>query len=272
MRQDLDNDRAHIIVFGNEKGGTGKSTLAMHVVVCLLRQERSVAVIDLDSRQKSVSRFLENRQATCERSGDALPMPAYVTLGTSDKSTVDEQRAEDQVALQTALDRFDREHEFIIIDCPGSHSYLSSLAHALADTLITPMNDSFIDLDLLGHVNPETWQVDKLSHYSEMVWQSRKFRSASERPPMNWFVTRNRLATIHSQNTRRVDDTLKALQKRLYFRYVPGLSERVIYRELFPRGLTMMDIDLVSGFGKMQISHVTARRDVKQLVDNLELP
>ncbi len=268
----MDSNSTHYIVFGNEKGGTGKSTLAMHVVVCLQRLGYRVAVIDLDSRQKTVSRFLENRHKTIAKSGDPLPIAQFTTLPGSSRSSTAEQRAEEQQALQAAINSLSGPHDVIVIDCPGSHTHLSSLAHALADTLITPMNDSFIDMDLLGEVNPDTWKVDRLSHYAEMVWQSRKFRSASERPPMDWVVTRNRLANLHSQNTKRVDEVLTALQKRLFFRYVPGLSERVIYRELFPRGLTMMDIDLLSEFGRMQVSHVAARREVKQLVEAMKLP
>lgn len=268
----MDSNTPQYVVFGNEKGGTGKSTLAMHVVVCLQRLGYRVAVIDLDARQKTVSRFLQNRQLTLDSTGDPLPMARCITLPGSSRTSTTEQRADEQQALQQAIDSLVDSHDVIVIDCPGSHTFLSSLAHALADTLITPMNDSFIDLDLLGEVNPETWKVDRLSHYAEMVWQSRKFRSASEKPPMDWIVTRNRLANLHSQNTQRVDEALTALQKRLFFRYVPGLSERVIYRELFPRGLTMMDIDLLSEFGRMQVSHVAARREVKQLVEAMNLP
>jgi chromosome partitioning protein len=140
------------------------------------------------------------------------------------------------------------------------------LAHALADTLVTPLNDSFVDLDLLGEVAPNTYQVKRLSHYSELVWESRKFRSASGKPPMDWLVTRNRLAPLDSHNNKRVHAALEALQHRVKFRYVPGLNERVIYRELFPQGLTVLDL------GKLNsASHVTARKEVHALVDQLNL-
>lgn len=263
---------AHVIVFGNEKGGTGKSTLAMHVVVCLLEQGRSVGVIDLDARQRSISRFLENRERYRSRGGADLPVPRRHTVERSIIADGRQRRVAEQAALQAALDRFHGQVEFLVVDCPGSHTYLSQLAHALADTLVTPMNDSFIDLDLLGQVDPESWQVERLSHYAEMVWESRKYRSASEKAPMDWVVTRNRLATLDSINNRRVDAALAALQKRILFRYVPGLSERVTYKELFPRGLTMMDLGAVPEYGKLTLPQVTARNEVRNLVAALRLP
>ena len=262
----------HTIVFGNEKGGTGKSTLAMHVAVCLLARGHTVGVIDLDSRQRTTSRFLENRQRYMERAGRALCQPQLVTVQRTTDGDAASQRTADQQALQTALEGLNDQVEYLIIDCPGSHTYLSQLAHALADTLVTPMNDSFVDLDLLGQVDPESWQVERLSHYAEMVWDSRKYRSASARGPTDWIVTRNRLASLDSINNRRVDAALDALQKRIMFRYVPGLSERVIYKELFPKGLTMMDLQAVPEFGQLTLPQVTARNEVRSLVSALRLP
>ncbi len=268
----LNDGQPHVIVFGNEKGGTGKSTLAMHVAVCLLRRGARIAVIDLDARQRSVSRFLENRARTAERLGVELPQPIHTTVSRSTASDKRVQRQEEQAALQAALDVAQGVVDFLIIDCPGAHTYLSQLAHALADTLVTPMNDSFVDVDLLGEVDPETWRVERLSHYAELVWESRKFRSASGREPTDWVVTRNRLSTLSSRNNRRVDSALAALRERILFRYVPGLSERVIYRELFPRGLTMMDVTQIPGFGKLTMAQVSARNEIRSLVTALELP
>lgn len=260
-----------IIVFGNEKGGTGKSTLAMHVVIRLLDRGYRVGLIDLDSRQQSISRFLENRARFIDRSGCFLPTPEYLTVHGSSKSNVEDQQLEEQSKLESALDKFRHRVDFIVMDCPGSYTYLSRLAHALADTLVTPINDSFVDLDLLGRVDPENYQVERLSHYSELVWESRKLRSASEKPPTDWVVTRNRLAMLDSINNRRVDAALAALQKRIMFRYVPGLHDRVIYRELFPKGLTMMDLNRIPEMGKLTASQVAARNEVRTLVRLLNL-
>lgn len=262
----MEKKDARIIVFGNEKGGTGKSTLAMHIVVGLLNEGHRVAVIDLDSRQKSVARYLQNRQTFMANGGDTVHMPAFAVVTHSDASLIKDRETEDQKNLQTALNEFKESVEFIIIDCPGNDTYLSRLAHALADTLVTPINDSFVDLDLLGEVSAESYEVKKLSFYSEMVWDSRKFRSASGKPPMDWVVIRSRLASLDSRNNKRVHKVLESLQKRIMFRYVAGLYERVIYKELFPRGLTVLDMANVTN-----LSHVAARQEVRSLLEKLNL-
>lgn len=257
---------AHILVFGNEKGGTGKSTLAMHVAVSLLEKNHRLYVIDLDARQKSISRYLCNRQHFLSTGGANLPMCQFSTLEPSNAASTRERELEERHRLEHLLSAIRHEVDFILIDCPGNHTYLSQLAHALADTLVTPLNDSFVDLDLLGEVTPDAYQVKRLSHYCELVWESRKFRAASGRPPMDWVVTRNRLSPLNSHNTTRVHAALEALQHRIKFRYVPGLNERVIYRELFPQGLTVLDI------GKLNsASHLTAREEVHALVEQLRL-
>lgn len=261
----------HHLVFGNEKGGSGKSTLALHCVVHLMREGVQVGVIDLDGRQRTLSRYMENRAGYMQRTGAQLPLPRHASLIPSDRAGVMSREAEDQRQLGEAMDGLG-DVDIIVFDCPGSHTYLSRLAHALADTLVTPMNDSFVDLDLLGEVEADTYEVRRLSHYAEMVWEARKNRSASELEPMDWVVTRNRLSTLSSANNQRVHAALEKLQKRIMFRYVPGLHERVIYRELFPRGLTMMDLDEVPDFGALQLSHVAARQEVRQLVEALRLP
>ena len=262
----MDKKEAKIIVLGNEKGGTGKSTLAMHIIICLLNAGKEVGVVDLDSRQKSVARYLQNRELYIESTGTALAMPVFRVVSQSTAGSIKEREADDQKNFQNALNEFKNETDFIVIDCPGNDTYLSRLAHALADTLITPLNDSFIDLDLLGEVAASDYQVKKLSCYSEMVWDSRKYRAASGRPPMDWLVVRNRLASLSSRNNKRVHNALDSLQKRLMFRYVPGLYERVIYKDLFPRGLTILDLE-----NSNSLSNVAAKQDVRSLVDNLNL-
>ncbi len=262
---------SHVIVFGNEKGGTGKSTLAMHVLVCLLREGRSAGVIDLDTRQRSIGRYLENRAAYAARLKVGLPQPEVAPI-EEPAAPEEANDARRRRLFEAALDRLRGRAEFIVIDCPGSHSYLARLAHALADTLVTPLNDSFVDLDVLGQVDPETYRVGRLSHYAETVFDSRKYRSASELPPLDWVVTANRIASLSSRNNVNVADALTALAKRLRFRHVPGLSERVIYRELFPNGLTMMDLDAIPGMGLTRFSDVAARHEVRDLVRGLKLP
>ena len=262
------NQDSKIIVFGNEKGGTGKSTLAMHIVISLLQAGKRVATIDLDSRQQSLTRYIDNRKKTGSELDGGLSLPYQTVLAPSTLSNRKQAEAEDQQNLQNTIDTLSEQHDYIVIDCPGNDTTLARQAHIQADTLITPMNDSFVDLDLLGHVNDLDYSVVKLSHYSELVWESRKYRSLTGKSPTDWVVTRNRLATLHSRNNQRMDLALNALQKRIMFRYLPGLSERVVYRELFPKGLTLLDL---SALGKMQLSHVTARHELRHLFYQLHL-
>ena len=268
----MSQSSAHIVVMGNEKGGTGKSTMAMHIAVSLMERGKQVAIIDLDSRQQTITRYLENRQAYLTANGHILHTPEYRAVAGSDKPDIKQRQQEEQQGLQAALDRYSATKDFILIDCPGNDTWLSRLAHALADTLVTPMNDSFVDLDLLGHVDADNYQVGKLSCYSEMVWSSRQLRSVGGKPPMDWVVVRNRVATINSYNKQRMDAALDALKDRIMFRYVPGLHDRVIYRELFPKGLTFLDLKKTGELGKTRMSHVATRFEIGQLLQNLSLP
>ncbi len=244
----------------------------MHVIVCLLEQGLSVAVIDLDSRQRTLTRYMQNRQRYCERSGTDLPIPEFVAIDQSTLDNIKTREQFEQSLLGGHLNRLDGEVDVIAIDSPGSYTYLSRLAHALADTLLTPLNDSFIDLDLIGHLDPDTMAVEDLSHYAKLVKESQEYRQKSGREPIDWVVARNRLGTLASKNNQAVHAGLMALQQEVEFRYVPGLYERVIYRELFPRGLTMLDINKVKDMGKLKMSHVTARNEVRALVEALKLP
>ena len=263
---------AHIIVFGNEKGGTGKSTLAAHVAVSLLGQGKQVAILDIDGRQKSLARFMENRAAFIAATGQDLKTPISAVINSEKNQNLKDEQQSQEKQLEKYLEQFKSSADFILIDCPGNDTVLSRLAHALADTLITPLNDSFVDLDLLAHVDPMTYKINAFSHYTQMVWDSRKFRSAAGQKPLNWIVTRNRLATLDSHNNRRVDHVLKKLQSRIKFRYVSGVNERVIFRELFPQGLTMFDLQKINQKEKIKTSHVAARFEIKNLIDALELP
>jgi len=246
--------------------------MAMHVVVCLLQSGHTVGVIDLDSRQRTLSRYLENRQRYCRDREIDLPTPEWIALDQSGLDNIKMKEQMEQSLLGGYLNQFNGQVDFIAIDSPGSYTYLSRVAHALADTLLTPMNDSFVDLDLIGQVDPDSLVVESLSHYAQVVNESREHRQQSRRAPIDWVVARNRLATLASKNNKRVHTALMALQEKVQFRYVPGLFERVIYRELFPKGLTMMDLDKVEDMGRMKMSHVTARNEVRALVDALKLP
>lgn len=255
----------YIIVIGNQKGGTGKSTTAMHLIVSLLRHGHSVGAIDLDARQGTLSRYLENRRDYAERRQLSLEHPELRAVHVSDlerrTDAVDEERSNLAAAMHDLS-----ACEYIVIDTPGADSTLSRLGHTYADTLITPMNDSFVDLDLLAVVDPDTLQVVSPSRYSEMVWEQKKARAIHNGRPVDWIVIRNRMASLASRNQRNVDQVLKALAARIGFRSAPGFGERVIFRELFLKGLTLLDLRENGADVPLTLSHVAARQEVRTLL------
>ena len=254
--------RAHRIVFANEKGGTGKSTTAVHVAVALAYSGAKVVALDLDPRQRTMDRYFENRKKTAERRNIDLPTPECLVF-----------KARSDHALLLAIDRLELGADFLIIDNPGRDDPLARVAAENADTLVTPMNDSFVDFDLIGHVDPESFKVEKLSFFAEMIWQARMKRSRSTlrdgRPEMKWSVVRNRTGHIEARNAARIEAALGELSKRVGFNVVQGLSERVIYRELFPSGLTLLDKGYL---GELGTSHLVARQELRELVQALNLP
>lgn len=262
---------AHIIVVGNEKGGSGKSTTSMHVATALVRMGFRVGGLDLDLRQKSFGRYVENRVAYLKRAGLELPSPNYTDLPDLAPEALQQGENAFDARLSAGVAALEAVSDFIIIDCPGSHTRLSQVAHSLADTLITPLNDSFVDFDLLARVDPETGKVKGPSIYSEMVWNARQLRAQAGLKPIDWIVLRNRLGAQAMHNKRKVGAALEDLSRRIGFRVVPGFAERVIFRELFPRGLTVLDLK-DTGVDQMNLSNVAARQEVRELMKSLRLP
>ena len=230
----------------------------MHTAVALATAGRSVAAIDLDARQRTFARYLENRGETERRRGISLFTPSFETIDSQDPAVI-EQR----------IDTLSREVEFIVVDTPGRDDPLARAAMQRADTLVTPINDSFVDLDLIGQVDPEKYTIRRPSFYAELVWDARKVRARTDGGTVDWVVLRNRLQHLEARNMRRVAAALGELSKRVGFRVIPGLSERVIYRELFPKGLTLLDIEHLGDVG---IGHVAARHELREMVSGLELP
>lgn len=262
---------AHIIVFGNEKGGSGKSTNCMHVTTALVRMGFTVGALDLDLRQRSYSRYCENRARFAKKEGLKLALPEVVELPEIAPSSLAQGENIYDRRLSEAVAGMESRFDFIVIDCPGSHTRLSQVAHSLADTLVTPLNDSFIDFDLLAKIDPETHKVLGPSVYSEMVWQARQLRAQAGLSPIDWVVVRNRVGTQRMHNKKKITDAVESLAKRVGFRVAPGFSERVIFRELFPRGLTLLDLADI-GIKNLNISNVAARQEVRDLVKSLRLP
>ena len=254
-----------VIVVGNEKGGAGKSTLAIHIVCGLLHAGRRVAILDLDLRQRSMSHFFAHRAAWTAANGVSLPMPLEPDLGEG-KALAKADEAE-QIARFEAAFAEAQSADVILIDTPGGDTALSRAAHARADQIVTPMNDSFVDFDMLGTVDPVSLELTKPSLYSLTVWEGRKQRALSgQRQAMDWVVLRNRLATTEARNRKRLEDRLTALAKRVGFRIGPGLRDRVIYRELFPFGLTVADLSNEVRPVAVSLAHVAARQEMRNLM------
>jgi chromosome partitioning protein len=264
---------AHVIVLGNEKGGSGKSTTAMHVAVALLQAGQRVATIDLDSRQKSFTHYIENRRNWAERTRIKLDVPKHYCVARGFGLRLDEIEAQEFAAFAEAVSAVENTHDFVVIDTPGSDSYMMRLAHSMADTLITPLNDSFVDFDVLGAVDPTNFATIGVSHYAEMVREARRQRRLVDGGMTDWVVVRNRLSALGSRNKRLVGEGVHQLARQLGFRTTDGFAERVAYREFFPRGLTALDDINEETLGtRPAFSHETAREEVKRLIDALRLP
>jgi chromosome partitioning protein len=260
--------KARVIVVGNEKGGSGKSTVAMHISIALLKLGHRVATLDLDTRQKSFTSYVENRRAWISRVNHALQMPDHFTFEHG--SEADE--AAGCTALADKIDALAETYDTIVIDTPGRDGSLARLAHSMADTLVTPLNDSFVDFDLLGTVDPETFAVSGINHYAQMVDDVRKQRRMIDGSSMDWIVLRNRLSMTNTRNRRLVGQALTQLSQMLDFRCVDGFAERMIFREFFPRGLTALDDLNEATLGtRPTMSHVTARQEVASLVNAMAL-
>jgi len=262
---------AHIIVVGNEKGGAGKSTVSMHVATALSRMGHKVGTLDLDLRQKTMGRYVDNRNKYLKEKGISLPTPAYHDLPEVDPSTLREGENIFDHRLSMAVSGLEPDNDFILIDCPGSHTRLSQVAHSLADTLITPLNDSFIDFDLLAHIDSDGETITGPSVYSQMVWNARQLRAQAGFEPIDWIVVRNRLGAQNMVNKQKMEAAIDKLSRRIGFRAAPGFNERVIFRELFPRGLTLLDLRDV-GVKGLNISNVAARQELRDLIKALNLP
>jgi chromosome partitioning protein len=248
----------HFIVFANEKGGTGKSTTAVHTAIALAASGHRVGALDLDSRQRTMTRYFENRDATMRRLDKELPQAVYKVL--EDHS---------ETGFSAAVDKLSQGADVIVIDTPGRDDAIARAAILKADILVTPMNDSFVDLDLIGQVHPENYKVTKPSFYAELIWNSRTQRAKNTGKSVDWVVLRNRLQHIESHNLRRVGAALDELARRVGFRVIPGLGERVIYRELFPKGLTLLDMKEIGDVG---LGHITARQELREMIAGLGIP
>jgi chromosome partitioning protein len=264
---------AHVVVLGNDKGGSGKSTIAMHVAVALMKAGQRVATIDLDSRQQSLTHYVDHRRSWAKRKRINLELPTHHHVARADGPSVDANEAAEFEDFAAAIVAVERNHDFVIVDTPGTDNYLMRLGHSMGDTLITPLNDSFVDYDVLASVDSTTCTVAKQSQYAEMVGEARRQRQLVDGGLADWVVVRNRLSMLGSRNKRLVADGLVDLGRRLGFRLADGIGERVIYREFLPCGLTAFDdLDEATLGTRPSMSHVAARDEAMQLLAALRLP
>lgn len=221
---------AQIIVFANEKGGVGKSTLAFHTAIFLARAGQKVLAIDLDRRQRSLERALENREATCRSLGIDLPSPQHLALGHPSGAM-----------LMQEIARAGHNCQTVIIDVPGHDSPIARRAIAMADKLVTPVNPNFIDLDSVAQFNPATRKFNRLGKFAEMVSQLQSERHERGLSKTDWMIVKNRVRRNERVQLERFNQAIDQLPAHINARLTCGLPERVAFRELFLFGLTYAD-------------------------------
>ncbi|QAY96143.1 ATPase [Methylovirgula ligni] len=264
---------AHVIVVANEKGGTGKSTLSIHISVALLKAGFRVATIDLDTRQQTLTRFFENRASWAVNAPWNVELPRHHALDRGNSDNVRDNETWEFGAFATAISEVEHEYEFVVIDTPASDSYLMRLAHSLADTLVSPVNDSFIDVDVFSRVHHDRTQRGQVAQYADLVLEARRKRKMVDQGIIDWIIVRNRMSSTQSNNAKQIAASLSRLASQLKFRPANGLHDRVIFRELFPIGLTALDpIEEAMRSNSLSTSQLAARREVEELIATLQLP
>lgn len=259
-----ENKKAHVIVISNEKGGTGKSTISMHLAVKLLQEGFSVATVDMDGRQGTLSKYLDNRRRFCENKKITLPMPVHYRFEPQeDYSLIPADRGNIDFQISKLLSSYDA----VIIDTPGNKNYLFEEAHKFADTLITPISDSLIDLNVISEIDFETGKVGRPGHYANYIWDVKKYLASQGKSYLNWIVCGNKVSALNSRNKTLVFEYLEKLSKLYGFRVCPGLKDRVIYKELFLEGLTVLDMQHEELRRRMSVSHVAAKREIRNLAE-----
>ena len=262
----------HVIVIGNEKGGSGKSTIAMHMAVALMKTGQRLATIDLDDRQRTLTHYIENRRAWAHRCGFSLELPTHFVINRGGSNQSDDNEAAEVDDLERAIAATEHRHDFVLIDTPPQDSYLMRLAHSIADTLVTPLNLSFIDIDVLAKLDPVNFAVTGVSHYAELVREMRRHRRSIDGALSDWVVVCNRLSPDSAMSPV-FSNSLQELALALGFRLATGFHERQLYRDLFPRGLSVMDeLSHVMPGPDPDPSHSIARCEVEHLLHILKLP
>lgn len=260
----MSEKKAHTIVISNEKGGTGKSTISLHLAVKLLQEGFKVATIDLDGRQGTLSQYLNNRELFSLQNGIKLPTPQHFKISPTEDLT---HIAEHSACVEMQIAELMPQYDAIIIDTPGNKNYLFELGHRFADTLITPIGDSLIDLNSLSEIDFKTGKAGKPGCYANYIWDVKKYLAAQGKNYLNWIVVGNKISSTRSKNKNVVFDYLQQLAKLYGFRICEGFRDRVIYKELFLEGLTVLDMGNDFLKRRMTLSHIAAKQEIKQLAE-----
>lgn len=256
--------KAHVIVVSNEKGGTGKSTISMHLAIKLMQEGFNVAVLDLDGRQGTLSKYIENRTNYCQKNNVNLPIPEYFRFSLEPNPYLIPSSRE-KVAFQIYELSF--KFDAIIIDTPGTKNYLFEEAHKYADTLITPISDSMVDLNILADIDYAEERITTPGPYANFVWDIKKYLAAQGKPYLNWIVVGNKFSNINSRNKSLVFKFLNSMSRLYGFRFLEGLRDRTIYKELFLEGLTVLDMSHPQLKLRMSISHLAAKQEIRRLAE-----
>ena len=263
----------HVIVVGNEKGGSGKSTTAFHLAIYLLYLGYKVASIDVDSRQQTLTHYVRNRRDWAKNRELQLPHTTHFHLPLARTDSLKENHRVEFDLFRQAVGEVEHDADFLVIDTPGFDTNLTRLAHSLADTLVTPVNDSLIDLNVMAQIDPVTGEPREMSHYARLVQRARSERLAIDGRTIDWVLVRNRISMLSSRNMRQVQTMLERIALKVGCRVADGIAERVIFRSLFPMGMTVfdpLDDDMLGGLPSM--SHMSARQEYRSLVAALHLP
>jgi chromosome partitioning protein len=259
-----------VIVVGNEKGGSGKSTLSMHLAVAYLYGGYKVATVDLDGRQGTLTRYIENRIRHADDKGIDLPVPEHLVVTPSQFSNR-EDAEEDERQLNLEIEELRKEYDIIVVDTPGTFNNISNSGHKNADILMTPVNDSLVDIDVIATIDPYTKDIAAESQYTQNVRDIQAKRRAAGKRDFKWIVLRNRISHIDAKNKREVDTVLRHLESKIGFTYISGIGERVAYREMFLKGLTILDL-LKMKAEEISISHIAAKNELMAILGAIGIP
>lgn len=121
---------AQIVTVAQQKGGAGKTTLAINLAVCWAAQGRKVALIDIDP-QASIGAWAQLR---AERK-NAAPLTVSSVSGWR---------------TGTEIDRLKRDHDLLVIDSPPHAANEARAAIRAGNLVLVPIQLSPMDLWATG--------------------------------------------------------------------------------------------------------------------------